>query len=1797
MKLLLILLICIFSYVSAEIARLSADKYGPTGGAGVACPNGLTGASCEMEANAEPSASDHQYTFLTILNYKTQMLPRASAPASTDNIAALADVSTNTGSRYIKSRVTLLEIGSQRYEACGVKYDTSDLANYAEFVPVSAEVANPYIPSTNAACPTGQKCHVLEMDTFLDGEATTSAQFIDIGSCTGGAQTTKAACETAQLVWATTGYACDFYVQNNMYLGSVKLAIAFQKTSTTTATGDSRLTKLHSSLKFVPSDDDPDFYTAFSKGFISVAGAHPSSGENGFQNKHMRDLAISYEDSCYSTAGYLRNDKFASGDCLDYTANNGVTANDNDVQVPIPSSSTAGTITLRLTGTFLDPRYKIISQSGVETLPPNIGNVLLIKEGLELHKDYRSFNDPSKDVRHNGGDETLQMTPVSFRLRKRSDATMMHCTALDGTASCPNNDGVDMSNAGQPLNGDAPQLQNYYSAVSNMGAATLDAADTAADYLCEVDDGVTDGTVYDISTAETTRGACHAQYVLNHDFVFRYGDLPDFKPGYIGCDICESVIAVKAFSEDILGTQKYQVNTRLAISVPDLPISDNSISIKTVNLIPRQPQFTLAPNVFYKMGELFQVVQSTSDLIDTGSNAPDDLDADLNFFNGLSGFLSFESFRPDGTAAVSDMELTSSACPTLSELKLHHLGSDTKEAVETLLISDCLLRVPTNFYGTDYKVKFKNTEAENTEHVVTIREIDARSIMIGSSQLNLINRVEAEILRVATTITMDISKTLPVSAIPAGYANSGAELSTQTISFRLKGDKGDFHGFISTTDGGRECAGDKIYWKSQTDRPYKLPSALAGSNVVYDTGGPWGICIGSSGLVVAPLETQPAAPITQVGKLLTYAACKTASGSWEITSIPDVTITCTVTGVCDDGNGEVGNGAAHADETTCNAATDCGTGSDTQCLYTANSLTSSDCALDKNDAQFGIHMSCTEAAKQEEVMFTSSPNNGEVKQHSIRSTDQCTGKLDFQLEDLTQYQEFAIYRTRIECSRVSTQELKDDVRLKYEFNTKLDLADNSLEITAAYTPTVNTAGKCQGDAEQTTEAACTLAGQAWVDEYAVTTNFGTCKNDNTIEAVANCAGVHFIDDEANNRMRLVKDSDDSDVTEGLQTLMNCHDTGNAIQVTHDGMTTPRQIPSDPAARNTIASYIITYDLAMIYERTLLNEAFDNAKIKYCDDQQFIATIRRDAKATTTVAQIKAASLNRAVVVSDIGWVGNEAGDYQGSDCTNPSEYQLEVIMKSMDQDARGDEGQWIPSELTKAFIDTASDALNDNNMKIHKPAGIGFGILKDTTPTVAPAANGGEAIDADAAVESGNFFKVRSECVVVTECVVDEDGVVDGDSWGDLTSLFKTDLVIRGTFLRSDVDSKIELTIDFDECPLDGEADVDGEIRVGLQLDCSSPEADQATDEEKLLAKSLAQIVANTHDESNTLTPDEYVTAGGKIDCSKAYADDVARVEGFIFATKAGCSDSQSNPNLLERASDGSEDYDSDCALLKDEYDAASAQQWSADIVDVFIDRFDTSGSVPLLTSSTRICKCESGNTDCEVDQTTIIGLDAFVQYTDAQSEFSQFQACGMHGIEANNNPNPADETDGVLGTRTGGDNKMKHQFGLMPMSAATSDLFKIRYEVILLTDLAPTRRRRLRTSFALRSGIASSVSSSNGFKVLEIASETAGSYDVPQGVVPVIANANATGTGDHDHDDDHDGSHEHNDISGAAIAGIVLGALAIIILIVLLITQTASKDPPKGRDGAALMEEEEESESDEEDEEFRSSKFRNLRY
>ena len=96
----------------------------------------------------------------------------------------------------------------------------------------------------------------------------------------------------------------------------------------------------------------------------------------------------------------------------------------------------------------------------------------------------------------------------------------------------------------------------------------------------------------------------------------------------------------------------------------------------------------------------------------------------------------------------------------------------------------------------------------------------------------------------------------------------------------------------------------------------------------------------------------------------------------------------------------------------------------------------------------------------------------------------------------------------------------------------------------------------------------------------------------------------------------------------------------------------------------------------------------------------------------------------------------------------------------------------------------------------------------------------------------GNTFKVRGSCILITECVEDQ-GVYQaptGEDWYDFSQNFVTDLVIRGTFLESPVDTKIQLTLNFYECPVTEAAKVTGEIRLGLQTDCTDPQNPMAGD-------------------------------------------------------------------------------------------------------------------------------------------------------------------------------------------------------------------------------------------------------------------------------------------------------------------------------------------------------------------------------
>ena len=2044
--------------------------------------------------------------------------------------------------------------------------------------------------------------------------------------------------EATDAVWSTDNeFSCEYYVHNQMYVGTLKLGLAFEKTANTVGVGGSVLTKIIVPMKITPGLNDPNFFLSKQKGYI----------DDSFQNSMLRDLVISYDTACITPGGYLDKDRFyasgntrqTSGGSACHTGDNINGVNDNDnVKQALGSSATGGTISLKLTGVFLDERYKTVSQSGVETLTSSMGDFLILKQGMELHLDYRSFNDVTKDKFSQGADNSINLEPIDFRHRKLHSSTVGHVEEAENGGSGATY--KDFSNKGAPLDGqNQPQLQIYGATVATgvnqrfkaTGAGDVDATDIADAYRCELGTSGTD-TSYTYSTAESTRGACHSQYLLSHTFVFEYGDLPHFKPQYLACDICDSQLAIKGFKETDGVNERYQINTKLSVSIPNLPLSTNKIPLANIKLNAKSDQFKLQPDLYYKLSEFFDVEAEPNQLLVQASSGAeiasldDDLDFDEYFTFSTKDARGFDVVPSCDNAAdtscgvdVACLDRTGDGlgfvcenvmvfdstganekvgdpnnCQSLKTLKVYQLKTDTRQGFEDLFNTECYIKVPRNYYGSTYKIDFENaqlgtcsdgasTDKTACEAVTTcgtgsdeqcvwtstivpesteIKEVDQRKILISnpeddqSTTLTLTERVQASVSRVATTITMEFIKELPNKQIPAGLQHKkDAYLNDQYITFRLKGDTSALAGYISTSDGSGECAGNNMYWKhtAQANRKYKnvwagntnsnlqgheyytgtkcstcgtdcpldYATGYAGQvsddtecaagfingnlaegpteeriQALYLNGKPFGTCKGHNGLNAAVLShdcggdsscteldeayctcngltdctgIRPGTPgawtdgkmclggtytkgswsdanspkdITKsTAVLVTYRQCQEAGGQWQIVSIPDAS------------SFSLNNGAYECTGIACKI----GHASGDKCKDDGGAGA---CDL------LGYDSNCLVPAVQEEMLFTTSRVNGDSKTHLIQSTGACTGTLDFQLEDTTANQEFAIYKTRIDCSRVSSELLTDKVEIRYEYETVLDLSKDLLTIDAIHSANVNgptaegkcnhpvftgsgagenrakcdagecVAAKCKksdgsfvqsdcqtlidwcdygtdgADADATgtidgsdndgvlygtctddtsmNKATCEGAGEVWTtrcsqfpvwdantatcngvtqvsceqDENAVVqyvwdgpsvvpalgtgscSSSGTCSNPSVgtsrrSECTGHCADATDVAGNGANHLTSADCTGKSDcgaandqacqwtaaadatytnpvvaaagctftsggatpaekchsctggsaaciaagsdfhMVNGVCTFKFCSDGVSTDQATCEGVTTCgdgseacvwnaptepkcsgantesewsddlgyswlagnfeptytvaaffggctddnqlsgllasgdankydfndndqctetnykfhedysknklellvadggatgnitdgllalRRCASNSAANNgvteivntdvvpTKASYIITYDLAMQYRRDTHTAAFGDANqyLYYCDSQTFTATIDRDATASVTASQIKAAGLNRAVMVKDIGWIGN---DEKGSNC-NEGYYRLEVLMSSMDSDAR-DASNWQPSELTKAMIDTASTASNPNNMRIHaqgmKTIITDPGSVKsmDAGWTTADLAEGGVqtiATEGDQFIDSGNTFKVRGSCIQILECQEDMGAyqAPTGEDWYDFSQNFVTDLVIRGTFLESPVDTKIQLTLNFYECPVTETAAVTGEIRVGLQTDCTDPQNPMVGGGlDRFYSQSIAQRYAAlelsdaatdptmtcTRDTSGVITADSGSSSCTHYDCTSAFPDDVLRVTGFSFATIGGCSDAASNPAIKDATREmytpHLDAFDTECGLFKSEYEEAEAQQWEPELVEVWIDRYDTSQGVPREVSTTQICECDkddgSSGTGAHPNRCWVVngGVTNLQDFTTGASlvageGFKHYVSCGSHGVHDStaNGKVVCDDIDSdgnvdanlctganlvKLSTITSsGDDLFKHQFPLMPLAAASADQFVIRYEVVLYSKVLSTRRR-LRASKVIRKGRAShnnqlmltagekfARGSTNGFRVISL--------------------------------------------------------------------------------------------------------------
>lgn len=1830
--------------------------------------------------------------------------------------------------------------------------------------------------SGDAAHDTRRKCEAASetwhMSKCVGGS--NNGQYVDSSTCvTNGGEPQTISTWTDDLE-----YSCEYYIANNMFLGTATLVVTFDKASETiVASGGDPTTAIKIPLKFVPGANDPSFHAATRMGIL----------DNAFQNSAFRDAKIAYSHHCEDPGGYEQ--LLEETQCIGEKAWKTCPSTGRGGHSAECTKALVGTVSMKLTASFLDRRYKIISQSGAETLTPGIGDFLLLKQGLELHNDYKSFNDASKDEFSKGGDNTVNLQPVAFRYRKlipKCGENEVACLALKWTF----NDGnLDWDNKGVELDAEGnPQRQMYKAPVINDGyhATELTDSDIEFTYRCNRGAGI-EGSDYTLTS--NSRGNCFAQYVLNYVFDFKYGDLPHFLPGYIGCEICSNELAIKGFKEDTDGDgnkDTYQVNTKIPIDVSKLPSADNQIIMNSVDFAPQSPQILLEPNLWYKMSTFFALSLDERNTLKTrigtaGVEAAQDIPTDLDDIFNWQEYFAFTSRNkqddadtPDQINMVTNPHVDGQGCSILSETPLYELSSDTITGLNDIFQKNCYIKVPKNEFGATYTIEFDNlqestlgsctiTNPDPTDgtcadptagcdqniqacevscgstwtprdavvvkekimamqcvlgsfyqkvvwnkadcqdpldpniyacpgvstftHVldvdpldeaqtVVIKETDSRKIMLGSTELTLFTREIASVFRVATTIQMRITKELPVP------------YTQDRIIFRLHGADGSFAGFTETGD---ECVSGPVGTCSGYDVSIRDFATEAGGTSGEDqTGVERTACVAASGTFTGPTVNTigglhwtdhfdrqylnadgtpyvdgdgnalvPQGICTSESLLLnglstTYAECHAVTGSkWVITSIPDM-----------------------AKLSVAAKITDC-------------------------QPQAGV---TNGGAIQEEVMFTSSAVNGESVEQVIRSTDACTGTLDFQLEDTTLYQEFAIYKARIACSRVSTADLVDRVDLLFKFDTSLDLASNILDIRADYADAVMTDGECESDALVTdpvsckgkcdegagletskTYAECEVDGVSgnmeddftdlWAKTYTVQAYFGHCNADNTIarqagtdttqgelminqvlydtrckntnyrfidqgvgaspvsefklqlvegggstiknvenglEALMDCANVVYHEQECDkpNHQFLPAEyeqkcgecgqcqltnggtpvteemcSDDYGMTKCTSSKVACLSAGNqngegattwlstssttredcgiANQHWSEDYYTPEYV--DPTTVTDGDNYIITYSLAMQYTRKVHNEAFNNGNVKmntdYCDDQTFTATLRRDATASVTTSQIKAAGLDRAVMVKDIGWIGNAV---TGTDC-GVGLYQLEILLASMDADSR--DPSWNPSLLNGAFMDTASSARNPNNMVIHEVAG--STIIRDpsdlaiaTDGGVADAAGTTHSVFVDNTYANGgsdqNHFKVRGACIRIDSCTLDT-GVAEqnGDSWSDFSEEMTIDMVIRGVFLNADVDTKLAVTINFQECPIQETASVTGTVRLGLQLECTDPQEvrDSAGQYRMKLADQTPQGDAgksptgspNTYDPTkgcyvcDTEVPlyygssttwesgsEKIVTADNlgfdkrvccPQDCTMAYADDVAMITGRIYVTST-----QNDPL----------DFDAFMtAGPKDEINNPYGQSWSPESLDVYLDRYDTSGDEPRLKSTTHLCECLKDATKCTVVSTAVAGISE--EFTNNMNLAVggtplHYQACGYHTTQADGSDGlPTDKTNANLdgsAQREAGD-FLKHQINLMPLSFAPADEFRVRYDAVLKTGLV--YRRRLRTTQVLRAGEGPRGASgeSKGVRVIQRDSNTS---------VPV-----APAGDDHDDDDHHDGLElgEVLAIIGGSVAGL----------------------------------------------------------
>ena len=776
------------------------------------------------------------------------------------------------------------------------------------------------------------------------------------------------------------------------------------------------------------------------------------------------------------------------------------------------------------------------------------------------------------------------------------------------------------------------------------------------------------------------------------------------------------------------------------------------------------------------------------------------------------------------------------------------------------------------------------------------------------------------------------------------------------------------------------------------------------------------------------------------------------------------------------------------------------------------------------------HKGCSGLATAAELNITllaDSSDTGKSVLHSLRSSPTCFRYFDIELHDVSN--PWAIYQLRLPCNRITKTEA-ENITLTYSFESSYDLYEDQFTAKIGY----------QTIKDQKLSIAA--------DTSSLQLGFGTCAKNggaDSISRVNSCvdvsggaqpvsgwndgsvdgsAGIAATSGDAKGEF-LLESGDKVD----LEALRDCDTLGiDADYIDDEG-----------------AQYVMRHSLALMYTRSDQDGA-GRTDIKYCQDQTFLTTIRRDATASVVVGTLVDKSLDRSVMVTSIDWIQcdkNRVECKQSDDC-----FKLRIEMDSKDNDKGAN--TWADSSLTAAEI-----GLGQTNTD---------GLVLDT-----PLLNitGGDS-------GYDNRFALESVCGVVDTC----DATDKTTHYGSLVET-ETHFVISGFFENIISTSNVEVETKFEACPIQAQTNVTKDVlRLGMQIACVSAKDDTAlpTDTSSLTAcdASGATATCNWYGGgfiSNKTTPSK---RGGMHDCTQAEATAYARVHTEVAISKENA--------ILDTIPDA-------------DFDKALANGWKIQNITYSINRYeallDGSKDVTRQVSSTALLRFGRGNTsnpdydelyECKKLASRLPGLSLFDENI-LDCDPSLTATANSKSITGSNDLDH-DDVSSIY-------------FDLLPLLDANLDVFEVQADALLYNSNIdasqnPTRRRLLRAityKFDLPPLKADDeiVGKSNGFRVLQ-PSKSISDGALPS--APVDAPVSDSGKSDSTADGE-------ADVDTVLIIVIVICVLAVAVVLLVVNKDKMCPAGSSGSSGGSAPASAEEGASLLVGSENRKTRFSNLRY